>query len=166
MVGAGDVDLHRLDAGGFQIGHRDHGEHAGGCSCGLDIERLHDAMGDAAAEHHAVGLAGQVEVVGVAPLAPKQHGVLHARNRLSDREAANVHCTIHEMTLADLFRLNIGGRSRGATGSLAPCVPGECDDAAGHEQQQAGDAGPAIEAPQRRRQNAARGATYVVGGDV
>ena len=39
-----------------------------------------------AAHDHGIGLAGQVEVVGVAALAPHQRGVLLAAHRLADAE--------------------------------------------------------------------------------
>src|ERR1700726_585089 len=39
-----------------------------------------------AAHHHRIGLTGEADVIGIAPLAPKQHGVLRARDRLANRK--------------------------------------------------------------------------------
>src|ERR1700720_3847349 len=39
-----------------------------------------------AAHHHRIGLTGEVDVIGIAPLAAKQHGVLRARDRLANRK--------------------------------------------------------------------------------
>src|SRR4051794_7426423 len=39
-----------------------------------------------AAHHHGIGLTAEIDVIGIAPLAAKQHGVLRARDRLANRK--------------------------------------------------------------------------------
>ena len=53
---------------------------------GGGVDAADDAMGNAAAHHHRIGLAGPADVVGVAAFAAHQLGVFAAANRLTDAE--------------------------------------------------------------------------------
>ena len=62
---------------------------------------LQHAVGNAAADHHRVGLAGKLDVVGVAALAAHQDRILGAHDRLADAElhqgeAVRIVLQIHE----------------------------------------------------------------------
>ena len=85
-VRTGDVGLHRLDAGLDQVGLGEDGAHAGHRGCLFGVQGGDGAVRHAAAHHHAVELAGQVEVVGVAALAAQQHRIFLARHRLANGE--------------------------------------------------------------------------------
>ena len=50
------------------------------------VDAADDAVRHMAAHHHRIGLAGEVDVVGVMALAAQQHRVFGARHRLPDRE--------------------------------------------------------------------------------
>ena len=78
------VAFERAVAG--QIGggiDRQHARHRLG---GGGVDAADDAMGNAAAHHHRIGLAGPADVVGVAAFAAHQRGVLAAPDRLADAE--------------------------------------------------------------------------------
>ncbi len=61
-------------------------EHARHRARDRGVNALDHAMRDAAADHHRIGLAGELDVVGVAALAAHERGVLAARHRLADAE--------------------------------------------------------------------------------
>ena len=61
-------------------------KHARHRARGRGVDALDHAMRDAAAHHHRIGLAGELDVVGVAALAAHQRGVLGAGHRLADAE--------------------------------------------------------------------------------
>ena len=76
-------------------------EHARHGARGRGVDALDHAMRDAAAHDHRIGLAGELDVVGVAALAAHQHRILGARHRLADAEfhqgeALRVVLHIHE----------------------------------------------------------------------
>ena len=65
-------------------------EHARHCLRRRGADRLDAAVRERAAHDEGMGLAGQVDVVGVAALAAQQLGVFGARHRLADAEAGSV----------------------------------------------------------------------------
>ncbi len=71
-------------AGGIEILARPHAEHARQRLGRIDPDAADDAVGMSGADHHGVGLAGQVEIVGVAALAAHQGVVLLAADGLPD----------------------------------------------------------------------------------
>ena len=65
------------------------------------VDALDHAVRVAAAHHHRIGLAGKLDVVGVAAVAAHQRRILGARHRLADAEfhqgeALRVVLQIHE----------------------------------------------------------------------
>ena len=79
---AGDV----ADPVGFEVGPGIDREHAGGGAGGGDIEDRDLAVARRGAQEDRMGLAGRVDIVGVASAARKQARVLAARDRLADPE--------------------------------------------------------------------------------
>ena len=72
--------------GGGEIGSGPDPEHAGHRPGGRGVDAADDAVGMAGTHHPGVGLAGQVEIVGVFALAAHQRVVFLAADRLSDAE--------------------------------------------------------------------------------
>ena len=67
---------------------------------GSRIDRPDDAMRGVGADHHRVGLAEEVEVVGITTFTAQQHRVFLAGNRLADGvslfgELCQVHLSVH-----------------------------------------------------------------------
>ena len=62
---------------------RQHARH-GACRRGVDA--FQDPVRDAAAHHHGIGLAREVDVVGIAAAAAQESRILHARHGLADTE--------------------------------------------------------------------------------
>ena len=88
-VGVGHVGGtgERADTGGGEVVVGVNAEHAGhGARLG-GIDAAQDAVRVAAAQHHQVGLAVEIYVVGVLALATQEYRILVARHRLPDREA-------------------------------------------------------------------------------
>ena len=54
------------------------------------VDAADDAVRIVAAHDHRIGLARQVDVVGVMALAAQQHRVFGARHRLADREPVEI----------------------------------------------------------------------------
>jgi hypothetical protein len=71
---------------GFEIGARIDAEHARQRARGRDIDRADDPVGVAAAHHHRMGLAREADIVGEAPFAANELGILAAQHRLADPE--------------------------------------------------------------------------------
>ncbi len=69
-----------------EIGGGDDRQHAGHGERRLRVDAAQGPVGDRAAHEHAVGLAVEGEIVGIAALAAHQHGVLGPRHRLADAE--------------------------------------------------------------------------------
>ena len=76
----------RAIAGGLEVGRGDHRQHARCCQRRGWIEPLDDAVRHLGAEDEGVGLAGQADIVGIAPGPGDQRRVLLARHRLADAE--------------------------------------------------------------------------------
>ena len=76
-------------------------EHARHLARGRDVDALDHAVRDAAAHDHRIGLAGELDVVGVAAGSAHQRRVLGARHRLADAEfhqgeAVRIVLQVHE----------------------------------------------------------------------
>ena len=71
---------------GGKIGAGIDAEHARHVARRRRIDALDHAMGNAAADHHGIGFAGELDVVGVAALSTHQHRVFGAPHRLADAE--------------------------------------------------------------------------------
>ena len=71
-------------AGRVEVLAGPHAEHARHCLGGVGADTAEDAVGMGRADDHAMGLAGQVEIVGVAALAAHQRVVFLAADRLPD----------------------------------------------------------------------------------
>ena len=83
---AAAVGGQRPDAVGGQVLPAEHRKHSGRSSGGRGVDRADARVGMRRARHHRVGLAREVDVVGVAPEAPDQPRVLEPPHRLTDRE--------------------------------------------------------------------------------
>ncbi len=75
-----------LDPGRLEIGRAIDAEHARHLARILEREPPDRAVRDGRAHHHRIRLAGQVHVIGVAPLAAQQGRILLARDRLAYAE--------------------------------------------------------------------------------
>ena len=73
-------------AGRLHIGRGEHREHAGRGLGGGGIDRFDLGVRMLRAQHHAIGHAGQLDVVDVAPAAADQPRILEARHALTDCE--------------------------------------------------------------------------------
>ena len=76
----------KVAAAGFDVRAGDHGEHARRRSGRRDVERTDPGVRLGRADDAAVGLTGDVDVVGVAPLARDEALILHPPHRLADPE--------------------------------------------------------------------------------
>ena len=61
-------------------------EHARHIARRRRVDALDHAMGNAAADHHRVGLAGKLDIVGIAALSPHQDWIFAARHWLPGGE--------------------------------------------------------------------------------
>ena len=110
---------------GREVGAGVDAEHARHAFRGRDVDPLDDAVGVAAANHHRIGLARKLDVVGVAAMPTHQRGVLGARHRLADAEfhqceALRVVLQIHEL-IASSKLSPASGLPAGEGSHTCPC---------------------------------------------
>src|SRR5262249_51966404 len=72
---------------GEEVAPGEHGEDAGDCRRGRDIDSADTRMSVGGAHHYGMGLSGQADVVGVAALAGDEAQVLLAADGVSDAGA-------------------------------------------------------------------------------
>ena len=83
-------DVHRAfqwaEARRIEVGMGVDRQHARHGACRRGVDAFQHPVRDAAAHHHGVGLAREVDVVGIAAAAAQESRILHARHGLADTE--------------------------------------------------------------------------------